>query len=157
MGEFQKFQEKLKELEDFIVAVDMRVLDLQEEFKLFKGKTNWRLRNMTVWNPGEYITPDLVKEAKNGEIIVKVVKDNGLVQTNWGEKLEIVIELPDGKEKKWSMNATSYEAVKEKFGPDSKDWKDKFIRLYTENQKVGKEMKDVIYAKPFEQPEKEEQ
>lgn len=62
-------------------------------------------------------------------------------------KLEIGVRLVNGKEKVWTMNATSMRAVAKSYGENSDNWVNKTVIVFKTNMMVGKNEKTVIFAR----------
>lgn len=65
--------------------------------------------------------------------------------------LEIEVKLPSGKTKICSPNKTSRDAIKETFGPDTENWKDKSVKVELCKQNVGGKFRQVIYLTPVKE------
>jgi len=53
----------------------------------------------------------------------------------------------NGEPRLWSVNKTSQRILVSLLGQNSDTWKGKKVKVYTISQKVGSDMKNVIYAK----------
>jgi len=63
------------------------------------------------------------------------------------DTFDILIELPDGKTRRWSMNKTSQRTVAKIWDTDeTKQWIGKQVKVHVLDQQVKKEMRKVIYA-----------
>lgn len=91
-------------------------------------------------------TGDFVTFKNEGQIVEKEF------QGKKTEKLEISVELPNGKIKTATLNATSHNNMIEKYGDDTADWMGKQARIEVIRQIVGKESKKVVF---FTAPEKD--
>ena len=105
---------------------------------------------MTVWH-GNFLKPIVVEElGVDGFMKAKVTKDCGMVELAVSgktvKKPQIEIELPNGETTEWALNRTSYEDIAREYTPEIANWVGKEIVLRTVEQKIGKEMKNVIYA-----------
>ena len=60
--------------------------------------------------------------------------------------IEILVKLPTGKLKTWTMNKTSQKAIAKTYSINTDIWVGKKAVLFTSKQLVHGVMKDVIYA-----------
>ena len=90
---------------------------------------------------------DEIKFLDAGEFVDKDFspeKDGSDIRT----VLEINVELPGGKKKKYSPNGKSRDAMAEVFGPNSEDWVGKRASIQLVKQSVYGNIKNVIYLEP---------
>lgn len=102
-----------------------------------------------------YLKPDIAKAHPEGgefadEGVVRPIADTGFKKPAF----EIGVKLKDGDVYRWTMNMTSQRTMAAAYGKEAKNWIGKGVLWEVERQKVGKDMKDVIYAVVPEQKEK---
>lgn len=101
---------------------------------------------------GKYLTNE---DVKTGDF-VKFLDEGEMVDKEFQGKaktaLEISVELPNGKFKTASLNATSHNNMIERYGDDTKNWIGKEGRIEIIRQIVGKESKKIVF---FTAPEKD--
>jgi len=99
------------------------------------------------------VSPFLKAEDTTENSFVVDITNEGKVipasESKWGRpQLWIGIKLPGGKEKVLSMNSTSQRSCVEKWGPETKGWIGKKIRLTKTMQVIGGVQKWVLYGTP---------
>jgi len=62
-------------------------------------------------------------------------------------KLQITVELPNGKTKLYTMNTTSNKAIAAKYGPDTENWIGQPATVELIKQNVGGDIKTVVYLR----------
>ena len=60
-------------------------------------------------------------------------------------RFELQVRI-DGETFDWLANKTSLRAIVKTYGDESDEWSDKTIKMYSVEQNVGGEIKQVIYA-----------
>lgn len=60
---------------------------------------------------------------------------------------EIGVLLPDGTKKIWTMNMTSQRAVAQTYGKNTKEWINKIVTVFTQDENVRGTMRKTIYAR----------
>lgn len=94
-----------------------------------------------------FLTPEDV----GSEAQVKFVDEGEYrdIDTAEGSKrvFTITVKLADKEERSWTMNKTSRRKISRTFGDDTKKWVGKSVKLYTTEQMVGKNTKQVIYVR----------
>jgi hypothetical protein len=89
---------------------------------------------ITFKDAGEFVDKDFSKEQDGSDI--KTV-------------LEMTIELPSGKTKKYSPNTKTRDALAEGYGsPDSENWVGKKASVVLVRQNVFGQIKNIIYLEP---------
>ncbi len=103
---------------------------------------------------------DFVKageDVKQGDVLTLL--DGGKVEEsqNYGrDQLIFKVLLPNGDEKKLSVNGSSAKALAEDWGDDTEAWEGKKVVASVVEQNVAGKMRDVIYLKPEGAKEKAE-
>jgi len=99
----------------------------------------------------DFITANI--DVRSGDRIVFV--DGGTPDTNQQGKpvLTFTLRLPDGEEKKMTVNKTSLRSLAKMWNnndpdPDTDEWVGKVAEVSVVSQNVMGELKDVIYLKP---------
>ena len=62
-------------------------------------------------------------------------------------KFEILVQLPNGEKRLWTMNVTSQRAVKGIYGKDTAAWVNKPVDVFTQEMNVRGVPKTAIFAK----------
>ena len=101
-------------------------------------------------SPEDVIDGDIITFVDPGEI-KKVDFSPKKDGSNERLVLQITIELPDGKEKRMTMNKTSQRAIAAKYSPNSEQWVGKKAKIVLVRQNVGGNLKPVIYLEPYEE------
>jgi len=70
------------------------------------------------------------------------------------ERHVIPVALPDGTEKRWGLNLTSYRSLYEAFGDEGDQWIGKQVKVVKNREKVRGETRYVLYAEPFKEPQR---
>jgi hypothetical protein len=73
------------------------------------------------------------------------------------DTFSIKVVLPDGDEREWTLNKTTYNALFDAFGDESRDWLNRQVRIRKTQQKVMGSMKDVLYGEPVKEPAEPQQ
>ena len=60
---------------------------------------------------------------------------------------EIMVQLPDGSKKNWTMNKTSQRQLVKQLGANSDSWVGKTATLFTKAQSIGQKDVTVIYVR----------
>ena len=82
----------------------------------------------TQYSESDYVTAQMVKDAKNK--IVQITGDAKIEPTDFGEKLELPIEI-DGKKKKYRPNKDTIKNMMQSWGKETKNWIGDQIELHT--------------------------
>ena len=97
--------------------------------------------------------PDVEPKAR---LIVLDAGESGEMATGKGEetkpKFEILVQLPNGEKRLWTMNMTSQRAVAGIYGKDTAKWVGKPIDVFTQDQNVRGTPRSVVYARVPAQP-----
>jgi hypothetical protein len=95
-----------------------------------------------------YLRPDDVRDGD----VVEVASEGRLrpaSESRFGrEGFELDVRLPDGTVKSWTVNRTTLGRLVEAWGPDTKAWVGRRMRLAVQLTRVGKDMRRVIYGYP---------
>lgn len=121
--------------------------DGEEQGMSNKGAKNKMVLQMAEAKEGEggydFLTPANAKKFGGGI----VVSEPRIVDTKFGAKLFVDLEVKKGKVFTWSANNKSRNYLIDKLGNNEKRWLKKRIDLVVVNQMVEGKLKDVIYAK----------
>ena len=60
---------------------------------------------------------------------------------------EIGVILPDGSKRRWTINQTSQRAVAQAYGKITKEWINKIVTVFTQDENVRGTPRKVIYAR----------
>lgn len=97
-----------------------------------------------------------VDDVDEGAIVV-VVREPYIVpaeKTKWGKaRGRVTVRLPNGEERRWTMNTTTWDACIDGFGAEPELWLDKKIRIRKQQQVVTGEDKVVLYGAPYKEPQ----
>lgn len=106
----------------------------------------------------KFLDAEDVKSAaktENGKVVLTVIGEGELIQDVFNkdrEKLKINIAFEDSagdvQERAYTPNWTTLKLLVKAWGDETKFWDGKQILVWTQEQRVGKELKDVIYGKP---------
>ena len=90
-----------------------------------------------------YVTPGI--DINEGDVVT--IASAGTVQKfdDGNQRLQLVLELPSGKSKFFSLNDTSRKALILKYGDETEDWVDKKAKVTIVSQNVKGAMKKVVY------------
>lgn len=98
------------------------------------------------------------KDVEDGDIL-EIMDAGEILSTNFNREdqdekmvLQIGVRLPNGKEKKMTINRTNRENIAERFGPLTEHWVGIHVTVLKIKQAVFGEMKYVIHLKPVEEP-----
>ena len=104
---------------------------------------------MVVLDIKPFVDPDEVV----GEPEVLIVSEGEQVEIRVDDKedpkkaFQLVIKLPNGMERLWTVNKTSQRTIARKYTTDTKVWVGKKVVLFLVAQNVRGTMKKVIYAR----------
>ena len=107
---------------------------------------------MKLKNPSDYVTANI--DIKTGDI-VQFLNEGAYTNPPQNPEREVLtfkVLLPNGEEKKISVNKTSQKELMSAWCPDDMDsshWVGKRAKVKIVNQKVFNEFKDVIYLTPL--------
>ena len=97
-----------------------------------------------------------VNEVENDDVLV-VVREPFVVsaeKTRWGKaRGRVVVQLPDGEERRWTMNTTTWDRLVDAFGDEPAAWLNKKVKVRKEMQVVTGENKVVLYGLPYKEPQ----
>ena len=82
----------------------------------------------TQYSESDYVTAQMVKDAKNK--IVQITGDAKIEPTDFGEKLELPIEI-DNKKKKYRPNKDTIKNMMQSWSKETKSWIGKNLELHT--------------------------
>lgn len=73
-------------------------------------------------------------------------------ETKFGKERHIApVKLPNGQNKRWGLNLTSYRTLYKAFGSEGDDWIGKHVNVTKNREKVRGETVYVLYAEPTKQ------
>jgi len=96
----------------------------------------------------EWLKADDVKE---GDLITITGEhiERSAEETPFGRPtIEIPVRLPDGREKRWTMNKTTLKRLMGAWGNDTATWINKKVRIRKAKQNIRGVLKDVLYGEP---------
>lgn len=103
-----------------------------------------------------YVVPNTDIKTGDKIQIVKGISMRPKAETGFDrDTAEIIVKLPNGKEKPLTLNRTSQKALAAKYGDESDEWKNQYALVKIALQSVRGTMKDVIYLEPTDSPKKE--
>jgi len=91
---------------------------------------------------GQYINAEIVKNSPTRKLVI--VSEGEVVDTKYGEKLEIEVEL-DKKKKKWKPNVDSMKNMITAWGKDNKAWIGNVVKLKV----LSIQGKETVIAEPI--------
>lgn len=97
----------------------------------------------------EFLHGDTVENGAIVEIVGKAIFVSAEDSTFDRPYLQILVKLPNGKQKIWTPNKTSLRNLAKVFGDDTDLWAGKRAKITVAKQNVRGEMRDVIYAEPY--------
>ena len=95
---------------------------------------------------GAYLNGKFCKE--NNVTKVKILTEPDFVKTDFGEKLQCLVQCDDNtkSERKWSINSTSRNSLINLYGKQTKDWKGKEVPIELTKVATNSGMKDTIFV-----------
>jgi hypothetical protein len=103
-----------------------------------------------------YLHADAVEDGDVIEIVGKPHYVSADESTFDRAYLEIIVKLPNGRQKTWTPNKTTLKKLAATFGDDADLWNGKRVQLKVLEQNVRGEMKGVIYGEPAKDLPKQE-
>lgn len=101
----------------------------------------------------DFLRPEDVEDGN----VLKIVAHPETIpaeQSKFGKERHVVtVSLPDGAQKRWGLNLTSYRALYKAFGSDGDDWINQQVKVTKNREKVRGETRYVLYAEPAQQPQ----
>ncbi len=101
--------------------------------------------------------PFLSPNEVENDMLLKVVREPYIVpaeKTKWGKaRGRVVVELPDGEQRRWTMNTTTWDRLIDAFGAEPGAWLNRKVRIRKEMQVVTGENKMVLYGLPYKEPQ----
>lgn len=94
----------------------------------------------------DWLTPELVKAAKNKTVEITNVLLPEIVETNFGKKLRVSVKF-NGENYTWTMNNTTKDDLIDQFGADETKWQGKTTSLGTSYSETKAGRKLTIYTK----------
>lgn len=96
-----------------------------------------------------YVVPNHDVQTGDTVVIMRGIGVREKAETGFDrDTAEIVVKLPNGKEKPLTINRTSQKNIAAVYGDESDDWKGKKARVSISNQNVRGTMRDIIYLEP---------
>ena len=98
-----------------------------------------------------------INEVEN-DMIVTIVREPFVVSlenSKWGKaRGRVTIKLPNGEERRWTMNVTTWDRLIDDYGAEPSMWMNKKIRLKKVRMVINGEYKPVLYGVPYREPQK---
>lgn len=96
------------------------------------------------------------QDVKNGDIVTVIGEPTLRTATETGfdrDVYTIKIILPNGDDKDWTLNKTTYNTLFDAFGDESRDWLKRRVAIRKTRQNVRGTMRDVLYGEPYKEPQ----
>ena len=96
----------------------------------------------------QFVTPH--EDVQTGDLIT-IADEGELVDGEYGTKLVMRVTLSGGTQKKLSLNPTSVNKLIDAFGPDTKAWVGKEVKVQVVQMTVRDTVRDVLFVTAPEQ------